>query len=498
MSTITKQYKVVAIGAVIVAICLLPLIFGWIAKNQMVNAFEHLPPSWELEVHLDDYRLGWFHSSAVYSVISQNKVLQTAYAQYQETQGISEPAPLVLQLNQQINHGPFLVNESELFESIHLHFGIALVRGNVILQEQSYELLKPFLEQKILLEGVTQIGFRGHWDTTFRAKKIRFSDKTKKMEGFISGIHSKLKVNPHAKKIDGVTEIDKILVKISDKTLTLDGLKMKFDYQKTDFWEGATAVMLPFVMITESERVRLIINEFRMEMNQFLQSETVTLEWKADLDNIVLEQKNFGPGSYQITLKNLGTDIFANCCEQFFADNGFLRGAKKVRQDFLATLISHGFQLSINPFFLETPDGDLSLQAWVTLPDFSTHQPTNVEQLIRGADGSIVLILPRARIQQAMQLLHESFEGMSQPQFIAIKKWLLNDLQDNSKADPYSLSVAYKAGKIFINGALIETAPESELNGTGGRTRTDTMSPPPDFESGASTSFATPAPRGEL
>ena len=30
-------------------------------------------------------------------------------------------------------------------------------------------------------------------------------------------------------------------------------------------------------------------------------------------------------------------------------------------------------------------------------------------------------------------------------------------------------------------------------NGTEGRTRTDTMSPPPDFESGASTSFATPA-----
>ena len=31
------------------------------------------------------------------------------------------------------------------------------------------------------------------------------------------------------------------------------------------------------------------------------------------------------------------------------------------------------------------------------------------------------------------------------------------------------------------------------LNGTEGRNRTDTVSPPPDFESGASTSSATPA-----
>ena len=31
------------------------------------------------------------------------------------------------------------------------------------------------------------------------------------------------------------------------------------------------------------------------------------------------------------------------------------------------------------------------------------------------------------------------------------------------------------------------------LNGTEGRTRTDTVLPPPDFESGASTSFATSA-----
>ena len=31
--------------------------------------------------------------------------------------------------------------------------------------------------------------------------------------------------------------------------------------------------------------------------------------------------------------------------------------------------------------------------------------------------------------------------------------------------------------------------------GTEGRTRTDTVLPPPDFESGASTSFATPAPK---
>jgi hypothetical protein len=33
------------------------------------------------------------------------------------------------------------------------------------------------------------------------------------------------------------------------------------------------------------------------------------------------------------------------------------------------------------------------------------------------------------------------------------------------------------------------------LNGTEGRTRTDTVSPPPDFESGASTNSATPAHR---
>ena len=31
------------------------------------------------------------------------------------------------------------------------------------------------------------------------------------------------------------------------------------------------------------------------------------------------------------------------------------------------------------------------------------------------------------------------------------------------------------------------------FNGTEGRNRTDTVSPPPDFESGASTSSATPA-----
>ena len=31
------------------------------------------------------------------------------------------------------------------------------------------------------------------------------------------------------------------------------------------------------------------------------------------------------------------------------------------------------------------------------------------------------------------------------------------------------------------------------INGTEGRNRTDTVSPPPDFESGASTSSATPA-----
>ncbi len=33
----------------------------------------------------------------------------------------------------------------------------------------------------------------------------------------------------------------------------------------------------------------------------------------------------------------------------------------------------------------------------------------------------------------------------------------------------------------------------TSLNGTEGRSRTDTVSPPPDFESGASTNSATPA-----
>ncbi len=34
------------------------------------------------------------------------------------------------------------------------------------------------------------------------------------------------------------------------------------------------------------------------------------------------------------------------------------------------------------------------------------------------------------------------------------------------------------------------------FNGTEGRSRTDTVSPPPDFESGASTNSATPAKQG--
>ncbi len=38
---------------------------------------------------------------------------------------------------------------------------------------------------------------------------------------------------------------------------------------------------------------------------------------------------------------------------------------------------------------------------------------------------------------------------------------------------------------------------KKDLIGTEGRNRTDTVSPPPDFESGASTSSATPALRGK-
>jgi uncharacterized protein (DUF1499 family) len=49
------------------------------------------------------------------------------------------------------------------------------------------------------------------------------------------------------------------------------------------------------------------------------------------------------------------------------------------------------------------------------------------------------------------------------------------------------------ANKRMVNRWLIQLKQQFPTNGTEGRNRTDTVSPPPDFESGASTSSATPA-----
>lgn len=51
----------------------------------------------------------------------------------------------------------------------------------------------------------------------------------------------------------------------------------------------------------------------------------------------------------------------------------------------------------------------------------------------------------------------------------------------------------FGSNKRRLNNLFMELSQQLAKNGTEGRNRTDTVSPPPDFESGASTSSATPA-----
>lgn len=448
------RYSRLILGTLIAIICLLPPTLGWVAKRQIVTALESIPSYWGIKVQLEQYKLGWLHSHAVFSVIPTSKEVQQAYFQYQRSKHSSNPAPLTLQLKQDISHGPILLEGDEFFEFLPPYFALASIKGRLELQDAQRKILEPFFKHKVLFEGITQIGFSGHWDTKFFAKMVRFSNKGYK--GFVSGVKVALGVSSNLKIIDVTTSIDKISLTTPEKTVVFDDVAMTGNYQNVGFWAGATTLNLPFMMVSKEGLVQTIMKGASIELQQTSEPGIANIELGAEVDNFIFEQHNVGPGYYRVMLKNLDAEAFEQCCRQLFGDDYFNFAVnKQISESFLTHLISHGFQFTVNPFFINTPNGQMSIQAWLTLPESVAGEVVSLEQMLRSADGSFVVILPTKQIPMALDFLQDKEKYLQDPHWEGIRQWLENDLRTQI-ADPYKLSIAYRSGQFFVNGKLVD------------------------------------------
>lgn len=472
------------IAITLLAVIISPYIMGYLAEEQVKRMVEAIPASWGVDVKLKKYKRGWFYSKANFDLtIPRTNIYQIFPQRYLSpllAEGESMNQPFTLELNSHIIHGPFIMDFGNL-NDLHLNLGQAMIKSELAIHKQDFALVKQFLNVTTLLEGKTLVKFNGSSNSTFKSPNLSYQDEQRDFELNMSGLAVIWDLSRNFNKLTGNTQIDELTTTENNVSLSLSNLVFKHDFDKSPekLWLGESSISLPFITLSVDGKERLISMGLMFTSNNTITGNVYNSVINIDLEKLIFNEVSYGPASTRISIKNLDAVALSDIRNLIGQYHSFGNSEADLEHLYtkvskrLPRLLGHGFQVHITPLVFQTPEGEISMQAWLTLPNKHKQKGVGVElnQLFQNSDASFNIAVPKPYVNSFL----ESFLRRKQQYIMAAgsKSKLssgdemdeqiqekLNNWVDSSYlvAEPslYSLSVDYKREQFFINGKPLD------------------------------------------
>lgn len=515
------------LNVLIIAVVLilgLPYILGLVVEYRTGSLIKLLSDAENIHFELKSYDRGWFSSSSEYS-ISMN-VDSDHHANNTQTTERASPNKTKLLLKMDIAHGPIVINYND-FNQYSVFLGQAFIKFQIMFPEITKTLnTLHFLEQLSILNGETKVYLTGASESNIMSHRLNFADPSSPIHVKWNDVLIKLKLSRNGRTINVHSTINDLTLGRQDLSVNFSKIKINNAYtklKKYDLWLGSSDIQLPFVMLSIHGRDKVILKDVNFKTRSERTGAVLDSLLEGTFDKLIYQETSYGPAIFDLEMNNLEVKAVSELKKLFHQWNApelSNQLSKEAKEALLMKLLSRGFRLNLSAFSIKIPDGEVSAFAWVTLPNVYKQAKKSLKYLFYNAEGALFITMPKSLVFKmkhspllpaneigtqlsTKKLTCEEQEEMNVLQYLAKPKeqqflsWFIANLT-NHDINNYQFSVDYKNNYFFVNGKkfnLIEFILDQfiKASGAGGRTRTDTMSPSPDFESGASTNFATPA-----
>lgn len=437
-------------GLVILIVALVLASFyamGYLTEKRVKQGLEAVNQTNSVSANIVDYKRGWFSSKAVFNwhfqipehTIQVNNQQQTIPAEDYELQ-----TPVT------IYHGPVI------FSDRGIKFGLGFAHSLIQLPEKFVTKFNEFFSEKSTKPNLDLsffINYFGKITINTSIPAFKLFAKSGNAEFDWSGMLSSTSLSTHMDRIDGSVVIDGIHFVNDQIDTTTSAITSEFDLHKIDLglFLGDASVSFPSLVIHKNGKKMFELNQFDARSSSDVEQGLFSSQFKSSLEKVSAEDKSYGPGSLQVSIKNLDAATLAKLNQKL---NELQQKSELERQAGLLTMLPElpklfgkGAEFEVAEMSIVLPQGTIDGHLLITLPKGDVINPF---ELLKKIQGKGKLRMPKVVVEQ---LLTESIKQrlMAPPQSNANQQQPAttdNQLQSQSVNDELSTQIAANSSDI--------------------------------------------------
>lgn len=374
---------------------------GVITEKTIKRNIEVINQSNGLFADIEQYNRGWFNSDAKikWRMHVPERIVKDANGQSQTVaaQDYQMEMPVT------IYHGPFI------YANKQLRFGMGYAVSDIAFPDKyteqfdstfSKDSIKPQLDLSIFVNYFN----RSTIGLNLPSFKLIAKDGNGQFDW--KGMNSTTSLSSGMKKVKGGIVIDGMMFNKDGTQITLGKITSDYDLHQTSagLFLGDANFVLPSFDVAVKEQKMFELRDFMVRSDSDIDNSLFNMHFNLSLKSVVANGKTYGPGNFEMSLRNLDADVLAKINEQATA---MQNGTEIERQQAmlamlpqLPKLFSKGAEFEISAFNAKLPQGVIEGHLFVGLPKSDS---TNPFELMQKVKGNAKLKVPTEVVKQLMQ-----------------------------------------------------------------------------------------------
>lgn len=462
-----KKWLVIIAVLLLLILVVVPGGMGLIAEKRIKTLTATWPTNSPFLVKILSYQRGWFTSNM------QLDVTLT---------GANHNPPIHVYLNEKIQHGPVLFNKTNHFFGI----GQAYATGDVVVPVDQQALFKQYLDQTTLFNNTLFLHLFGGTSIGLNAPELAILDPQSPNNRItIEGLSIMAKLSPGMSHIKSHSSLQSLNWQDSSSNVMVSNIAGHSDLSKTaqGLWLGDMNISVAAADFNQGGKVLGSIKNAQYASSSKEKDGLINGTNHISLDSLMLRDVSYGPAEVSLNLQNVNAEPLAQLkrltrAMQMQGSPVMQQAMAPHMQKLIFKIISRGMQLTINPISVQTPNGEISGQINLSMPNLLQtpegkmipHPQISITTLIGGAQGSLQFTVPKAILLTSLQnSILSNMQAMTQMLSMdsANSKALLAAAQQRAAAQlqgwvaagiliesagNYQFSAAYQQGKLLVNG----------------------------------------------
>lgn len=378
-----RNYARIAIilGVLVVILLISPLIIGLYLEHQYQNLLDAYNVTEKLNVRVDSFHRGWFHSVATLRVkILDPKILE--YMNLSDQDRLAHEKFFVL--DQSIQHGPIFYHD---IKELPYFIGLITIQNKIRSTAEMSKVVN-------VIKDVDYVSFMGNCHKYFKLSSMNLVYPKTDVNIKIDMLEGDAWVLVKQKKVQVSVRLQDMMFYNSDILLLIPSVNWQFDHD-TRLWFGNDVLTIPSISVIENGNTTINMTGFYFKGSSEMIDEMMSGNKEIFVHQINIGDYQAGPFHFNLSIDKFNAKAVEDMIEAYnlIMERGELYQSQLIQKMImmLPQVFNKGTAISLKDLDLKTQDGQLHMNGklvWNTDKEFI---PDQINDIIFDADVKIYL-----------------------------------------------------------------------------------------------------------